>query len=212
MRVITGTARGTKLATLDSDATRPTSDMVKEAIFSMLQFDLEGRTVLDLFGGSGQLAIEALSRGAERAVIVDSSREATAVIIENAKKAKLFEKCRVSTSDFASYIKGTAGREKFNIIFLDPPYGTTLLRDALTGINAAGLLAPGGIVVAESDTGFRGKPSKKKKEELLSHEAVINDVFSGDANAASLYLIEKTKIYGKTRVTILTAKEGEDDE
>ena len=86
MRVITGTARGTKLATLDSDATRPTADMVKEAIFSMIQFDLEGRVVLDLFGGSGQLAIEALSRGAERAVIVDSSREATAMIIENAKK------------------------------------------------------------------------------------------------------------------------------
>ncbi|MBR7033893.1 MAG: RsmD family RNA methyltransferase, partial [Clostridia bacterium] len=114
MRVITGTARGTKLATLDSDATRPTSDKVKEAIFSMIQFDLEGRVVLDLFGGSGQLAIEALSRGAERAVIVDSSREATATIIENAKKTKLFEKCRVSTSDYASYLKGAAGREKFN--------------------------------------------------------------------------------------------------
>ena len=99
MRVITGTARGTKLATLDSDATRPTSDKVKEAIFSMIQFDLEGRVVLDLFGGSGQLALEALSRGAERAVIVDSSREATAIVIDNAKKTKLFEKCRVSTSD-----------------------------------------------------------------------------------------------------------------
>ena len=212
MRVITGTARGTKLATLDSDATRPTSDKVKEAIFSMIQFDLEGRVVLDLFGGSGQLALEALSRGAERAVIVDSSREATATIIDNAKKTKLFEKCRVSTSDFASYLKGAAGREKFNIIFLDPPYNTTLLRDALVGIKNADVLAAGGIIVAESDTGFRGKPSKKKKDELLSPEAVRDDVFSGDADAAALFDVEKTKIYGRTRVTILTSKEGENDE
>ena len=212
MRVITGTARGTKLATLDSDATRPTSDKVKEAIFSMIQFDLEGRVVLDLFGGSGQLALEALSRGAERAVIVDLSREATATIIENAKKTKLFEKCRVSTSDYASYLKGAAGREKFNIVFLDPPYNTTLLRDALTGIKNADILAPGGIIVAESDTGFRGKPSKKKKDELLTADAVRDDVFAGDADAAALYKVEKTKIYGRTRVTILTMGEGEDDE
>ena len=212
MRVITGTARGTKLATLDSDATRPTADMVKEAIFSMIQFDLEGRVVLDLFGGSGQLAIEALSRGAERAVIVDSSREATAMIIENAKKTKLFEKCRVSTSDYASYLKGAAGREIFNIIFLDPPYNTTLLRDALVGIKNADILAVGGIIVAECDIGFKGKPSKKKKEELLSPEAVVDDVFLGDAEAASLFKVEKTKIYGRTRVTILTSKDGEDDE
>ena len=212
MRVITGTARGTRLATLDSDATRPTSDKVKEAIFSMIQFDLEGRIVLDLFGGSGQLALEALSRGAERAVIVDSSREATATIIDNAKKTKLFEKCRVSTSDFASYLKGAAGREKFNIIFLDPPYNTSLLRDALVGIKSADILAAGGIIVAESDTGFKGKPSKKKKDELLSPEAVADDVFSGDADTAALYSVEKTKIYGRTRVTILTSKEGENDE
>ena len=212
MRVITGTARGTKLATLDSDATRPTADMVKEAIFSMIQFDLEGRVVLDLFGGSGQLAIEALSRGAERAVIVDSSREATAMIIENAKKTKLFDRCRVSTSDYASYLKGAAGREKFNIIFLDPPYNTALLRDALVGIKSADILAVGGIIVAECDIGFKGKPSKKKKEELLSPEAVLDDVFRGDAEAASLYNVDKTKIYGRTRVTILTAKGGEDNE
>ena len=212
MRVITGTARGTRLATLDSDATRPTSDKVKEAIFSMIQFDLEGRIVLDLFGGSGQLALEALSRGAERAVIVDSSREATATIIDNAKKTKLFEKCRVSTSDFASYLKGAAGREKFNIIFLDPPYNTSLLRDALVGIKSADILAAGGIIVAESDTGFKGKPSKKKKDELLSPEAVADDVFSGDADAAALYSVEKTRIYGRTRVTILTSKEDENDE
>lgn len=207
MRIITGSARGAKLATLDSDATRPTSDKVKEAIFSMIQFDLEGRCVLDLFGGSGQLALEALSRGAERAVIVDNSRDATAIIIENAKKTKLFERCRVSTSDYASYLRGAAGREKFNLIFLDPPYNTSLLRDALAGIAKADILAPGGTVVTESDTGFRGKPSKAKKDALLSDEAVVADVFGGDGAAAAQYEIVKTKIYGRTRVTLLAKKE-----
>lgn len=207
MRIITGSARGAKLATLDSDATRPTSDKVKEAIFSMIQFDLEGRCVLDLFGGSGQLALEALSRGAERAVIVDNSRDATAIIIENAKKTKLFERCRVSTSDYASYLRGAAGREKFNLIFLDPPYNTSLLRDALAGIAKADILAPGGTVVTESDTGFRGKPSKAKKGALLSDEAVVADVFGGDGAEAAQYEIVKTKIYGKTRVTLLSKKE-----
>ncbi|MBQ7474955.1 MAG: 16S rRNA (guanine(966)-N(2))-methyltransferase RsmD [Clostridia bacterium] len=213
MRVITGSARGAKLATLDSDATRPTSDKVKEAIFSMIQFDLEGRTVLDLFGGSGQLAIEALSRGAEKAVIVDSSREATAIIIENAKKTKLFDRCRVSTSDYAAFLRGAAGREKFNLIFLDPPYNTALLRDSLAGIAKAGILSDGGIIVTESDTGFRGKPSKSKKETLLSDEAVIGDVFSGDRAAAGAYTILKTKIYGRTRVTLLSlgGKDGENE-
>ena len=211
MRVITGSARGAKLATLDSDATRPTSDKVKEAIFSMIQFDLEGRAVLDLFGGSGQLAIEALSRGADRAVIVDSSRDATAVIIENAKKTRLFDRCRVSTSDYASYLRGAAGREKFNIIFLDPPYNTSLLADSLSGIAKAGILAEGGIIVTESDTGFRGKPTKTKKEALLSEDETVADVFGGDAKVASLYKIEKTKIYGRTRVTILSAAEKESE-
>ena len=211
MRVITGSARGAKLATLDSDATRPTSDKVKEAIFSMIQFDLEGRAVLDLFGGSGQLAIEALSRGADRAVIVDSSRDATAVIIENAKKTRLFDRCRVSTSDYASYLRGAAGREKFNIIFLDPPYNTSLLADSLSGIAKAGILAEGGIIVTESDTGFRGKHTKTKKEALLSEDETVADVFGGDAKVASLYKIEKTKIYGRTRVTILSAAEKESE-
>jgi len=122
MRVITGSARGTKLASLEGEATRPTSDKVKEALFSMIQFDIEGRSVLDLFGGSGQLAIEALSRGAERATIIDQSRDAVNIIIENAKKTHLFEKCRVSAADYSSFIRGASGRETYDIVFLDPPY------------------------------------------------------------------------------------------
>ena len=203
MRIITGEARGARLTTLDSDATRPTSDKVKEAIFSMIQFDLEGRVVLDLFGGSGQLALEALSRGAGKAVIVDQSRDAVNVIIDNAKKTKLFDRCRISCSDYAAYLKGAAGREKFNVVFLDPPYNTGLLRDSLSAIANADIIAEGGFIIAESDTGFKGKPSKRKKDGLLSDGAVLADVFSGDEGVASRYDILKTKIYGRTRVTVL---------
>ena len=98
MRIITGSARGTKLATLEGDATRPTTDKVKEALFSMIQFDIEGRAVLDLFAGSGQLGLEALSRGAARGTFIDESRAAVDVIIDNAKKTHLFDRCRVSVS------------------------------------------------------------------------------------------------------------------
>ena len=119
MRIITGIARGTKLETLDSDATRPTSDKVKEAIFSMIQFEIEGRRVLDLFGGSGQLALEALSRGAARATIIDESRDAVNLIIGNAKHAKLYDKCRISAISASAFLRGFNDSEKFNIVFLD---------------------------------------------------------------------------------------------
>ena len=110
MRIITGSARGVKLLTLEGDATRPTAERVKEAVFSMLQFELEGRAVLDLFAGSGQLGFEALSRGAARATLIDESRDAVAVVIENAKKTRLFDRCRISCADFAAFLRGAAGR------------------------------------------------------------------------------------------------------
>ena len=91
MRVITGRARGIKLVTLEGEMTRPTSERAKEAIFSMIQFDLEGRRVLDLFAGSGQMGIEALSRGAAQAVMVDQSKDAIAIIKQNVEKTKLSE-------------------------------------------------------------------------------------------------------------------------
>ena len=94
MRIITGSAKGTRLETLDGEMTRPTSERVKEAIFSMIQFDVEGKRILDLFGGSGQLGLEALSRGADIATFVDSSRDAAELIKRNAQKAKLFDRCR----------------------------------------------------------------------------------------------------------------------
>ena len=92
MRIITGSAKGKKLVSLEGDATRPTSERIKEAIFSSIQFDLEGRRVLDLFAGSGQMGLEALSRGASKATFIDLSREAMDIVKQNAKTTGFFEK------------------------------------------------------------------------------------------------------------------------
>ena len=147
MRVITGSARGAKLKTLEGLATRPTSDRVKEAIFNIIQFDIEGRRVLDLFGGSGQLAIEALSRGAEYAVLVDQSAEAVKVIKDNLKKVKFDQKASVFQMDYLRYL--STAREKFDIIFLDPPYAEKSLENALQKISEIDILSDGGIIICE---------------------------------------------------------------
>ena len=147
MRVITGSARGAKLKTLEGLATRPTSDRVKEAIFNIIQFDIQGRRVLDLFGGSGQLAIEALSRGADYAVIVDQSAEAVKVIKDNLKKTKFDQQASVFQMDYLRYL--STAREKFDLIFLDPPYAEKSLENALQKISEIDLLSEGGIIICE---------------------------------------------------------------
>ena len=148
MRIITGTARGTKLQTLEGEATRPTSERTKESVFSMLQFDIEGRRVLDLFGGSGQMGLEALSRGAASATIVDQSADAVKIIKANAQKTKLFDRCVILTKDYKAYLKGT--KEKFDIIFLDPPYYSNMLSEALRIILEQDMLNYQGTIVLES--------------------------------------------------------------
>ena len=117
MRVITGKARGVALKTPDGMATRPTTDRVKEAMFSIIQFDIPGAKVLDLFGGTGQLGIEALSREAKSAVFVDEREEACKLIRENLKRTKLEKDARVIRSDYANYLKNCT--EQFDIIFLE---------------------------------------------------------------------------------------------
>ena len=109
MRVITGSARGVRLETLEGTLTRPTSERAKEAVFSMLPLDLSGRRVLDLFAGSGQLGLEALSRGADAAVFVDRAKEAAAVVTRNADKTRLAEKSTVVTSEALAFLDGYAG-------------------------------------------------------------------------------------------------------
>ena len=125
MRVITGSARGRRLKELEGMETRPTTDRVKEGMFSALQFDIEGRRVLDLFAGTGQLGIECLSRGASSAVFVDRRADAVKLIRENLKITDLTDRARIISGDSLEYLKGL--REKFDLILLDPPYEAGLL-------------------------------------------------------------------------------------
>lgn len=130
MRVITGTARGRKLRTLEGDdIVRPTTDRVKEAMFSIVQFELQGAKVLDLFAGSGQLGIEALSRGADNAVFVDKNIEAFETVKENLKLTGLYQKSTVLNADSVSYIKNS--KLKFDLVIIDPPYNRGLTQEVL---------------------------------------------------------------------------------
>ena len=148
MRVITGTARGRRLKDLPGLDTRPTTDKVKESIFNIVQFDVEGRKVLDLFAGTGQLGIEALSRGAEKCVFVDQSREAVKVIQENVKTTGFENQSRVAAGDGVSFL--TSCREKFGLAFLDPPYASDLLDRALLKMSEIDIMTENGIIVCES--------------------------------------------------------------
>ena len=151
MRVITGKARGVVLKTPSGMTTRPTADRVKEALFSIIQFDVPTAKVLDLFGGTGQLGIEALSRDAKSAVFVDANREACALIRENLKRTKLESEARVVCSDYASYLRSC--NEMYDIIFLDPPYSETFLENSLKLISEIDILESGGIIVTERPAG-----------------------------------------------------------
>lgn len=150
MRIITGTAKGIKLETLEGSATRPTAERVKEALFSMLQFDIEGRSVLDLFAGSGQLSLEAVSRGAASATMIDSSKDAVKIIKQNVAKTKLQNSCEVYNSAAAEYIQKNKGK-KFDIVFIDPPYASDMYCQTLTLLLACDMLKPSSIVVCESE-------------------------------------------------------------
>lgn len=153
MRVITGSARGTRLAAPEGAETRPTSDMAKEAVFSILQFELEGAHILDLFAGSGQMGIEALSRGAASCTFVDISRQAQEIIRRNLAAAKLTGPVKVAAMEAEAYLASC--REAFDIAFLDPPYGQGLLEKTLP--LAAAKMKETGIIVCEME----------KKEEPL---------------------------------------------
>lgn len=151
MRVITGKARGIQLKTPEGMLTRPTADRVKEALFSIINYDVPGAAVLDLFGGTGQLGIEALSRGAKSAVFVDAREEACKLILENLKRTKLEGEGRVIRSDYLDYLSRC--KDCFNIIFLDPPYAEVFLEKAINRITEIDILQSGGIIVTERPLG-----------------------------------------------------------
>ncbi len=184
MRIITGKARGIRLKTLEGELTRPTTERVKEAIFSMIQFDIEGRTVLDLFAGSGQMGLEAISRGASHAVLVDKSKDAVKIIQENMEKTKLSSNCSVAQTDALSYIRRSRG-EKFDLIFLDPPYASGLYQPVLEALLTEQMLKPTSLIICESDT-----------DTLLSGNAIISNGFE----------VKKISRYSKTVITILIPK------
>ena len=186
MRVITGTARGRRLKELEGMETRPTTDRVKEGLFSALQFEIEGRRVLDLFAGTGQLGIECLSRGAAAAVFVDRRPDAVKLIRENLKVTELADRARVVSGDSMEFLKGL--REKFDIIFLDPPYAAGLLEPAIVHIAKFDILSPHGIIMAEH-------PVERTMPAL-----------------AAPYRLHKTYRYGKIAVTMYRRSGNEQNE
>ena len=184
MRVITGTARGKRLVTVaGNDIVRPTGEKVKEALFSSIQFDIEGRRVLDLFAGSGQLGIEALSRGAESATFVDCNEASLKAVKQNLESTSLADKAQVHKSDYATF--ALRSNQKFDIAFLDPPYKAGILEDAVSK-----------IVPLMSDYGkiFCEHPSELKLPEKINGFAVC-----------------KVYRYGKTLITAYK-KDVADDE
>lgn len=146
LRVITGSARGRKLVTLDGDDVRPTTDKVKESLFNIIQFDVEGASFLDLFAGSGQIGIEALSRGARQVVFVDKSKKSIEVVRANLKATGFEKSAVVINADSLAFISRRA--ERYDIAFLDPPYKTGLLQKALELV--PGVMSENGIIICES--------------------------------------------------------------
>ena len=183
MRVITGVARGTRLEAPAGLDTRPTSDMCKEAIFSILQFELEQAVVLDLFAGSGQLGIEALSRGAKRCVFVDSSRPAQQAIQRNLMATKLASGAQLIGVDALSYLRNC--REQFTIALLDPPYGQGLCEQLLPLV--AQRMQPNGAIVCETE-----------RDELVPEQAGVFSIY-------------RSYRYGKAKVTVYRIPEEEED-
>ena len=142
MRVITGTARGRRLGELTGKDTRPTTDRVKEGLFNVIQFDM------DLFAGTGQLGIECLSRGAAHCTFVDQRKDAVKLVRENLEATELTERAKVVQGDALSFLSGT--REKYHLLFLDPPYDANLLETTLNRIVGIDILAENGIIICES--------------------------------------------------------------
>lgn len=187
MRIITGSAKGINLHTLEGDATRPTSARAKEALFSMLQFDVEGRRVLDLFGGSGQLGLEALSRGAAACTFVDAAPAAVAVIRQNIEKTGFADRARVQNADYRNFLR-KCKEDGFDLVFLDPPYASDALADALLRLCESGLLHRGCILACESETG---------------------GVLEKDARLAEAYTLLKGSHYGRVHIELLTPQGAE---
>ena len=181
MRVITGTHKGRKLMTLEGRDVRPTTDMVKEAMFSMIQFDIDSANVLDLFCGSGQLGIEAISRGAAKVTFIDFSKESVAVTRQNLLNLKLEKQGSVAVMDSISFLKNC--RDKFDIALLDPPYEQGMIAKALP------ILA-----------------TKMKSHGTIVCESAASEQLPAEVDG---FTIEKERKYGKIKLTVYRKAEEE---
>lgn len=180
MRIISGSRRGHKLHEFEGYDVRPTTDRVKESIFNLIQNDVAGARVLDMFAGTGALSFEAISRGAEYAVLLDSDKRSVELIKKNMHELKFEDSCDVKETSCFDYVKSC--RQKFDIIFLDPPYNKGYIEPALTAISEYGLLNESAIVLLESDnTDFKNE-------------------FPG-------LTMEKQRRYGRTFVTVYRREE-----
>ncbi len=194
MRIITGRAKGIRLVTLEGSNTRPTSERTKEAVFSMIQFELEGRRVLDLFSGSGQMGLEALSRGAESALMVDHSKAAIAVIKQNVFKTKLAG-ASVICADSLEFLRGEGRKRnegaKYDIVFLDPPYGEKLISKALELLLSGRLIKRTSLIVCES--------------------GADEDIFAGNDELKARFEVLRTLRHGIASVNLLTPRKNDDE-
>ena len=182
MRIIAGKANRKALVTLPGeDITRPTIERVKEGLFSAIQFEISGKRVLDLFSGSGQIGLEAVSRGADSAVLVDASVDAIGIIKKNAKNTALAPQCKIIKADYSEYLKSASGKEKFDLVFLDPPYSFDMRKAVLKKLSKADILNDGAIIVCETD----------------------KDICPDDENLYS-FCFKKKYRYGKVYITMFT--------
>ena len=149
LKIITGSVKGKHLKSLEGEHTRPTSERIKEAMFSSIQFDIEDRRVLDIFAGSGQLGLEALSRGAESCTFIDSSREAMDIVRANIALCGFESRTRYLVSDAKNYIRKASGKYVFDLVFIDPPYASACAGEVLRRLTDGGMLANGAIAVLE---------------------------------------------------------------
>ena len=181
MRIIGGLARGTKLYTLDGLNTRPTLDRVRESLFNIIQNNIRDSIVLDLFAGSGAIGLESISRGAKKAILCDKNKQAIGIINKNVKKLRVEGKVQILCIDYEKFLKNT--QEKFDFIYIDPPYNTNFISNSIKIINDRNLLAEDGIIIAETDE------EERIKDEIDKLKISIN--------------IYDTRKYGRARLIFM---------
>lgn len=184
MRIIAGTARSLPLRSIEGRDTRPTTDRIKETLFNILQSGIAGSSFLDLFAGSGQIGLEALSRGADHAVFVENNKKACACIEENIRFTRFETRSRLLAADACSALRMLEGNDTFDYLFMDPPYGTFMEKEILTYLSASRLMREDALIIIEAalDTDFSYVPQlgfeivREKKYKTNKHIFVSKEV------------------------------------